>query len=217
MGRRLFTLKNKRHMPAWLAWLLAGFLKLYTLSFRRCVHDPNGVLADPTTVPASVFAIWHNRLLFTARIGTKAQLKNAAVLISASRDGEYIASIIRRFGLTPLRGSSSRGGVKALYELEQAARNGMCTVLTVDGPRGPRYCVHPGAALIGQATGVPIYPVIANPRHAFRLRSWDKMLLPWPFTRVDFTIGDPIYVQSGESIDDACERLRAAMLEITKD
>ena len=152
--RRFFTLKNKRHMPTWLAGILAFFVKLISLTYRVKVVDKEGWYEQQDAWPV-VVSLWHNRILFIACLVRRSLLERMSVLISASRDGEYVSAFIRFFGLGVVRGSSSRGGVHALLELNHEIKDERSVILTVDGPRGPKYTVHPGAVILAQKNGLP--------------------------------------------------------------
>lgn len=217
MPRKIFTFKNKRTMPKWLAYVLAFFLKVYSWTFRVKVIDKSGAQKRTCDGKGVVFALWHNRILFSAVLMPKEVLKNSVVLISASRDGEYISTLVKCFGLSSIRGSSSRGGAQALLNLEKALSEGVSTALTVDGPRGPRYTVHSGAVVLSRKIGAPIVPVAINSRHFWQMKSWDKLQVPWPFTSIEVVFGDMLYVSEEETNEEANERLRNALLEITKD
>lgn len=214
--RKVFTLKNKRHLPKPLAWLLAGVLRLYAWSFRVCIEDPHGVLPQLGKRPFAA-ALWHNRVLFAAPILPRRYRKWLAVLISASRDGEYISTLVKCFGINSVRGSSSRGGARAMLEMRHAMAEGFCPLLTVDGPRGPRYTVHPGAVALARDGQAPLVPVLFNAKHYWQLKSWDKMQIPWPFTRMTMTIGKPLDLPLDLPTEDGCEQLRQALLELTVD
>ena len=140
------------------------------------------------------------------------------MLISASRDGEYVSTIIRFFGLNVVRGSSSRGGVKAFLEmlgiLGQANHN---LVLTVDGPRGPMYEPHHGVIGLAQKSGVPIVAVSLNSERHWTLKSWDHMQIPLPFSKVRYVFGKPFYVAADIDMEEARERLKNDLMEITDD
>lgn len=216
MSRKIFTFKNKRHMPKWLAYILAGILKIYSWTLRTRIVDSYGVLARMESSPV-VFAIWHNRILFVVPQAPRKLLERCAVMISASRDGEYISTLVRIFGLQSARGSSSRGGARALLELEQSMEKGLSPILTVDGPRGPRYTVHSGAAVLARGKGVPLVPVVVNARHFWQMKSWDKMQIPWPFTRVEIVFGEPLTIPPGEEIETANAHVKEALMAITRD
>ena len=213
---KIFTFKNKRHLPRPLAWLLAGFLRLYAWTFRVKVDDPYGAIAMMEKRPI-VFAVWHNRVLFAAPVLPRALRKRMTVMISASRDGEYISTLVKCFGMNVVRGSSSRGGAKALLGLRHAMAEGLSPILTVDGPRGPQYTVHPGAVALACEGHAPLVPVLFNARHFWQLHSWDKMQIPWPFTRLAMVIGKPLELPEELPNPEGCEQLRQALLAITED
>src|SRR5205814_1528691 len=116
--------------------------------------------------------------------------RGIVVLTSKSFDGEYIARFIQRFGYGAIRGSSSRGGSRAIVEMIKAMRRGLPTAFTVDGPRGPKYEVKAGPVFLAKKTGNPIMPFVIEPRSCWTTRSWDKMHNPKPFTRALTIIGE---------------------------
>lgn len=213
--RKIFTFKNKRHMPVWLARVLAGVLRVWSLTLRVTLEDPHGVLAD-NVLPPRIFALWHNRILLAAPQIPAALRPSLSVLISASRDGEYISAFVRCFQIGVVRGSSSRGGVSALLALRQVLQAGRSVLLTVDGPRGPRYCVHGGVPVLSRLTGGAVVPVCINYSHYVSLRSWDRMQIPWPFSRARIVLGRPLTALPAPTAV-AAEVVRTALLAITED
>ena len=213
---KVFTFKNKRHLSKPLAWFLAGVLRLYAWTFRVRIEDPHGVLTQLGKC-SLVVALWHNRVLFAAPVLPRRYRKWLAVLISASRDGEYISTLVKCFGINSVRGSSSRGGARAMLEMRHAMAEGLSPLLTVDGPRGPRYTVHPGAVALARDGRAPLVPVLFNAKHYWQLHSWDQMQIPWPFTRMTMIVGKPLELPSDLSIEVGCEKLRQALAEITLD
>jgi lysophospholipid acyltransferase (LPLAT)-like uncharacterized protein len=144
-----------------------------------------------------IFCLWHERLF----AGTYF-LRNRGIVVitSQSRDGEYIARFLKRFGFGTVRGSSTRGGVKALVEMIRLMRNGLSMAFTVDGPRGPRREAKTGAVLLAKKTGNPLLPFSVECDRFWRIGSWDRLQIPKPFTRARFIVGSPIYVP--EDADD---------------
>jgi lysophospholipid acyltransferase (LPLAT)-like uncharacterized protein len=142
-----------------------------------------------------VLALWHGNLLppTYAHRG-----EGGVTLASRSRDGEYIASMLERWGYRVVRGSSSRGGDAALREMVRLARAGHAMALTVDGPRGPAGRLKHGVLRLAQLAGVPIVPVGSAASRAWRLGSWDRFMVPKPFSRLHIVYGEPVFV-SGES------------------
>src|SRR5690606_30006805 len=124
---------------------------------------------------------WHGHLLVFAFRQRGAGL---ATLISQSKDGEYIARVVQRWGFTVLRGSSSRGGSGALRSMVRVLRDGQSLAVTPDGPRGPRRRLKPGSLLAARMSGVPILPTAAAATRAWWLGGWDRFLVPKPLARV---------------------------------
>ena len=112
-----------------------------------------------------------------------------AALVSASRDGAFLAAILERFGIQPVRGSSSRRGAQALLELTTWAERGYDLTITPDGPRGPCYQIQDGVMSLAQLTGLPIVPVSLNLNWKIRVKSWDRFQIPLPFARCEIAVG----------------------------
>ena len=118
-------------------------------------------------------------------------------MISENFDGEWIARIIRRFGYGTARGSTSRGGPRALAQLGREVRSGRPAGFAVDGPRGPSRSVQPGAVWLARRTGSPILPFHIEAERYWSARSWDRTQVPRPFSRVAVAIGEPLDVRPG--------------------
>ena len=138
-----------------------------------------------------IFCLWHDRLF----AGTYF-LRNRGIVVitSQSRDGEYIARFLKRFGFGTVRGSSTRGGVRALVEMIRLMRSGLPMAFTVDGPRGPRYEAKTGAVLLAKKTGNPMVPFSVECDRFWTIKSWDRLQIPKPFTRALFIVSQPIFV-----------------------
>lgn len=167
-----------------LGWLAAHLMRLLLGSLRYEIIDRARVLATPPERPL-LWAFWHNRLLI---MGYAFQRffpgRPGAALTSVSKDGEIISSILAEFGIRSVRGSSSRGGARALVEMKRVLAGGSVMAVTPDGPRGPCYFVNPGIIKLAQITEGHILPVRVTYSHCWRLRSWDGFMVPWPFARV---------------------------------
>ncbi|MGC2401365.1 MAG: lysophospholipid acyltransferase family protein [Acidobacteriaceae bacterium] len=171
--------------------LVAFLLRVLNRTLRyEVVVEPG---AQPATPPAlQVWCFWHRCLIPCAcYFHGKFQL---AVLISNSFDGELIARTIERLGFLTARGSSTRSGGSGLWSLAKAVNRGNGAVFTADGPRGPVYKVKPGAIKLAQLTGYSIGIFYAHPQKAWQLRSWDRFLIPRPFSRVAISWGRPVEV-----------------------
>lgn len=138
-----------------------------------------------------VFTLWHGRLLPCTY---HHRHQDVVTLVSHHRDGEYITRLVRKWGYTAVRGSSSRGGLDALRELVRHLRAGRSLAITPDGPRGPREKLKPGPLLAAQLTGAPIIPVASGASRASYFGGWDRFLIPHPFARLRIAYGEPVYV-----------------------
>lgn len=133
-----------------------------------------------------IFVFWHGQLLPLVHYHRN---EGIVVLVSEHADGEYISRVIRQYGFGTVRGSSTRGGVKGLKGLIRAAREGRDLGITPDGPRGPARQFKAGALRAAQVTGLPIIPLSTWPSRAWRLDSWDRFLVPKPFSRIQIVYG----------------------------
>lgn len=182
-------------IPAPLA--LAGGPVLGTIALRLLaatlrVRREEAAVAPLWTARAPlIYALWHGRLLLLPCLYGG---RGAHTLTSRSRDGEIVARWIRRFGLVPVRGSSSRGGGGALRVLTRALRDGHEVVVVPDGPRGPREVLKHGVIALARLSGAPIVPVAVGASREWRLRSWDEFRIPRPFARCVVRFGEPIRV-----------------------
>ncbi len=156
---------------------------------------------------AVVYAFWHSRLLILAFSHRR---RDALTMVSESKDGELIARPLQRLGFVPVRGSSSRSGLKALFRMVKGISEGREGSLTPDGPRGPCQRAQIGTILIAQRAAVPIMPIVASAEKCWRLKSWDRFMIPKPFSRIVIIHGEPIYVPRKSSEDE----LEAKRLEL---
>src|SRR6185436_20406485 len=136
-----------------------------------------------------IYVFWHDRIFLTTYWWRNRRI---VVMTSQSRDGEYIARFIQRLGYGAVRGSSTRGSVGAVIELARLMRAGCAAGLVVDGPRGPRRIAKMGAVLLAKRTGHPILPFTTAGARYWRLKSWDRLQVPKPFTRAKVFVGTPI-------------------------
>lgn len=136
------------------------------------------------------------------------------VMSSYSYDGEYMGRIIRKFGYVPVKGSSSRNPVRALLGLRRALEEGWTVAFTLDGPRGPRHKVKPGPVGLGRSSGLPLTAFHASVDKAWVLNSWDRMMIPKPFSRVLVRFGKLIRVPRDASDEELArynEELQATL------
>lgn len=163
-------------------------------------------------------ALWHRSVLLAAH---QFRDRNAVVMVSRSRDGDWIEALLSRLGYArSARGSSSRGGAAALRQQIRIVRETGAGALLCDGPRGPALVAKSGALLLARACNAPLWPVALSARPALRLGSWDRMLLPLPFARVLCAFGTPLYVprRAGDEELEACRvQLEASLNRLTQD
>ena len=151
-----------------------------------------------------IMAFWHGRIL----AGTLYfQRRGIVVITSENFDGEWIARIIQRFGFGTARGSSSRGGLRAMLRLVRDMEKGRPAAFTLDGPRGPARVAQPGAIWLARATGNPVVPFHMEASSKWTANSWDQTQIPKPFTTVAVAIGEPLDVP-GDATDTHLETTR---------
>ena len=203
------------HAPKWHQRLgaMAIFIALRALLMTvRCRLKSPSVYFAPNAPAPVIFCIWHNRLATCVKVlDVHRRPHNSgagmAALISASKDGAFLARILEWFRVQPVRGSSSRRGAQALLELTTWAERGYDLTLTPDGPRGPCYEVQDGIMSLSQLTGLPIVPAALNLNWKISVKSWDRFQIPLPFARCDVCVGKPIRVPQNAS-DAEREELR---------
>jgi lysophospholipid acyltransferase (LPLAT)-like uncharacterized protein len=185
-------------VDSWRARILLGlgfgFYRLWARTLRLRVEDPHDVISFVRNQPV-IFAIWHNRLLMLPRVFDPSfPTRQSYGLISASRDGDFIANWIERSGYGTIRGSSSRKGVIALRQLIDTLVAGGNVLFTPDGPRGPVYQVSQGIIFVAQKSGAPIVPIHMEYSSCWRLKSWDRFVLPRPFATLRAIFGVPLRI-----------------------
>jgi lysophospholipid acyltransferase (LPLAT)-like uncharacterized protein len=172
----------RQRLTVALATLLGGVvLRLLARTWRVSREGEEELAALRATGEPMVIVLWHGELL---PILWGHRDEGIAVLISTHADGEIIARICESLGCRTVRGSSSRGGVRALLELVRELEHGHEVAITPDGPRGPRRVFAPGAVVAAMRAGAPIIAFGAVVDRAWRLRSWDRFVVPKPFARV---------------------------------
>ena len=184
--------KQRDSVKWWLiGWLGKGLVNLICSTMRIRVVDFEKARGEIES-RKFIFAFWHSRILVLSYLYKRL---GAAILVSRSKDGEIIAQILKRQGHETIRGSTSRHGVRALAKLirilKEEVRPG---VVVPDGPRGPRHKVQPGVITLAQKTGYPIVPLSYSAKKLKIFASWDRFILPYPFTEGSVIYGTPITV-----------------------
>jgi lysophospholipid acyltransferase (LPLAT)-like uncharacterized protein len=203
-----FTLAQR--LKIWLI-SLAGALAIRivgpTLRFTVLPEAGGPPKEDPLLVPA-VYCFWH-RCVFPSTWFFRR--RDIAVMTSRSFDGEYIARIIERFGFRPVRGSSSRGAVRALLGMHTEIEEGRVAAFTIDGPRGPMYVAKPGPVLLAKNTRVPIVVYYIALERAWILNSWDRFMVPKPFSRAALAVSRIMPVRDRDDLDAKHREMQAAL------
>jgi lysophospholipid acyltransferase (LPLAT)-like uncharacterized protein len=182
-----------------------GFLQMLSRTWRVRVVNGEYVRDLRRTGRPFIFALWHGQLL---PLLWHHREEGVLVLISEHRDGELVARAARSLGYGLIRGSSTRGAERALISLVRELQAGHEVAITPDGPRGPAMTFAPGALVAAQRSDSFILPVAASADRAWRLRSWDKFMIPKPFARVTVAYGAPAKVIATTSRAAAEERSR---------
>ena len=165
-------------------WLLASLVRAWGRTLRFEVDAGTLARLTKSDEPAAI-VIWHNRLFISAEVFRRYRFQRRVYgLVSASRDGAWLAAFYRMIGLTPVRGSSSNFGREAARILLGKMKAGNDIGITPDGPRGPMYVVEPGVLVVTRRNNAPMVLVGAEFTRAWRLKSWDRFYIQWPFSRV---------------------------------
>jgi lysophospholipid acyltransferase (LPLAT)-like uncharacterized protein len=203
-----------------LKWRLIGFagkmLIDFLFLFSPIEKKGHRAVARLIGTRRFIFAIWHSRLLLLSYIYKRL---DATIMVSNSADGEIIAQVLQRHGHKTIRGSTRKGGMRALMQQIMDMRtNGRPGVVIPDGPQGPRHKVQPGVILLAQKTGCPIIPMAYSSKRRKIFNSWDRFMLPYPWTRGVITYGRPIEVPAkadAETIQDCVFQLERELNRIT--
>ncbi|MGC6427611.1 MAG: lysophospholipid acyltransferase family protein [Akkermansiaceae bacterium] len=179
-----------------LMWVLGRTLRVEVTGWREEFSDPRNQY---------IHAFWHNRICALLPVWTRRfhlRNENSVVLASASKDGAAIEAAVGIYGVKAVRGSSSRRGAAALIALKKAAKAGKDLIITPDGPRGPRYSMQSGVIKLGQTTGLPIIPITLLVDECWRLKTWDRFIIPKPFSRMRLIFGEPLELSRKLSEDE---------------
>ncbi len=177
------------------AWVLRRWTDTLDIHIQNVepAYDP---FAVGRTGNRFIVAFYHEMLLFLASYFGGPHMR---VLVSDHADGELITQVIERLGFTTVRGSTSRGGMRALRDMARDEGSVLC--FTPDGPRGPRRSIQPGAVYMASRLGLPIIPLATAHDRPWRARSWDRMAVARPFTAVTCIWGAPFEVPADADRD----------------
>lgn len=197
-------------------WALAALLRTWARTLRFEVDAATRAQLERADEPMAL-VLWHNRLFISGEYFRRFRGRRpVAALVSASADGAWLAAFYRMIGIEPVRGSSSNHGREAARILIEKMREGYDLGITPDGPRGPMYEVEPGVLVVTRRIGAPLLLLGIEYTRAWRLGSWDRFYLPWPFSRVRWRCA----VLQSKTADGAklnAGDVRAALLAINPD
>jgi len=200
-----------------------GFLAL-TLLYKTVRWEYVKLACSEAEWPAEnprLFLVWHGRQIMMpalfAQFARVREVRPVCTLASKHSDGQIIAGILKYFGFASVAGSSSRGGVTATRGLLKKARAGFDLAITPDGPRGPRHELKGGAVDIAKLLGATIYPVAFSADRYWQVKSWDRMIIPRPFTRVVGIVGEPVNYPSGGERELFCDLVQSRLNAVTEE
>jgi len=196
-GPRRFTLRQ-RIVLSLIIWAGYWVIRLIGPTLRVCISREEGAQETVDQRPLIV-SLWHACIIPATYICRDIGVR---VMSSYSYDGEYMGRIIRRFGFVAVKGSSSRNAVRALLGLRRALEEGWTVAFTLDGPRGPRYQVKPGPVALARSAGVPLSTFHMAVERAWVLNTWDRLMIPKPFSRVLMRFGKMIPVPRDAADED---------------
>lgn len=201
-------------------WPLAWGLMLYYKSLRWRYVTPEAIEASRQHDGSMVLLGWHNRsLLYGEALGHVGDRRGMALLVSPSKSAAWEAAFFDHLGFHCIRGSSTRRAIAAVRELLHASKEGYRLGLSPDGPSGPLYVMQRGVVMLARQTGAPILLIGINCRHAIRLNTWDRHLIPLPFAKVELACEYLHDFSALQATDDehAAHILREKLLALTKD
>jgi lysophospholipid acyltransferase (LPLAT)-like uncharacterized protein len=189
------------------SWIVPPLLALIGATLRVTITYEDGAIGGLHDLYPGIFPFWHRCVLPATWIFRR---RDIAVMTSQSLDGEFIARVIRRFGYVPVRGSSSRGGQRALLEMDRMLEDRGAVAFTIDGPRGPRYAAKKGPVLLARSSGAPITAFYVAVKRPWILNTWDRIVIPKPFSRAYVRVATKLFVPT-DADDPAMEQYHAEM------
>ena len=179
----------------------AGVIRCWMRTLRVRVHSEDPAVDPRVSRRGYLYCLWHETLLMPTAVFSDCGIH---LLISQHRDGEYITRIVQQLGFVVARGSTTRGAVRAVRELSRSAENANLAI-TPDGPRGPRRVMQNGAVYLASRGGLAIVPIGFAFERAWRASSWDRFVLPRPFSKATCYIGHPIVVPRDADVQELAE------------
>ena len=196
-------------------FLLSCIIRIWFSTIRFKVYGDEFLAAALATKKPIIATFWHYSLLMVLHWQSLQKI-SAVAMVSSSRDGEYTARILQQFGMGVVRGSKNRKGVQALKEMMKVVATGNHCALVADGSQGPALVVQPGSILLASRTGSAILPIICTSSSYWTIRSWDRLILPKPFSTVTCHFSEPLHVPDDvktEGIEEHRMRLQEILIQ----
>jgi len=196
-------------------WLVPQLIRIVYLFLNHSIRwQEVGVPYHPEGEQRYIHAFWHARLLMLLRITPK---WHGYMLISEHRDGGFISDTLNLCGVDTVRGSTTRGGARAMLRMLRAVKlENRHLGITPDGPKGPREVVQKGTIQLAMKSDLPVMPICWATSRFWRINSWDRFYIPQPFSRGVFVFGEPVFVAPEEDMDEALKRVQQAMDEVQR-
>jgi len=211
ISRRRFSFVEELKIRCW-AFFAFWALRLLAAMTRKSQLGGEQLLDYWQRGEQVILAFWHGRILF---MPFPYRGQKACIMNSAHRDGEIITRVIMRFGIHAVRGSSTRGWMGGLKGMLDAYQQGYDLVVIPDGPRGPHWQAKSGVIQLARTTGAAIFPVTYSAAWKTTVGSWDRLLIPFPFSRILYVVGSPIRVPADATKEIIEEKRRALEAELT--
>ena len=213
-----YRFRQIKKLPGWIFWLAAKIMFCIRHLMRTEIIDDCNTLQARN--PPAIGLLWHNRLLFFPTLFPRWERQHTMAVISASRDGEYIADLCHYFGVESVRGSTKSGAVKVQLGANRVVQEGKYIIYTPDGPRGPKYHVSPGPIRLASENGIRIVPIAVNYSSYWELKSWDNFQIPKPWAKITLRLGPFFNVPpnlSKEELKWWCQEAERRMMAVTVD
>lgn len=206
--------RKKERRIRWAARLGPVLVRTLARTWRIVALNQQGFQERRRAGRPVIFAFWHSQML---PLLWQHRDEGVAVLISQHADGEIIARICEALGYKTVRGSTSRGGARAIVEMDRQLEQGIDVAITPDGPRGPPRSIAPGVVYVAQRADVPIVPIYVHASRSWHLRTWDRFMIPKPFARITIrygTLHSVPNVDKAVTIEGEAERLGTVFHEL---
>ncbi len=200
-------------LPLLAAWLL----KLWFFTCRKRIRNREYLQEALATKRPVLFTSWHYSILNIVLLAGKIPM---TLMVSSSNDGDLLALMLQRLGFSVVRGSSHRKGMIAAKELIREMRAGKNSGVVADGSQGPAMIAQAGPLLLAAKSGRIVLPINCSASRYFTFKSWDRLILPRPFSSIDFVYGKPIYLPEGvraSSLDEYRDTLEIALNEVYRE